>query len=141
MNFRTLDLNLLRVFDVVMVEHNVTRAADQLAMTQPAVSNALRRLREAIGEELFVPGSTGVTPTPHADALWPAVREAMSSLRELLDPQGFDPAHDERRFTLAMADATAAVILPRLLAAFRAQAVARLASGRAVDHARPARAA
>jgi DNA-binding transcriptional LysR family regulator len=115
MNFRTLDLNLLRVFDVVMVERNVTRAADQLAMTQPAVSNALRRLREAIGEELFVPGSTGVTPTSHADAIWPAVREALAGLRVLFDPQGFDPAHDERRFTLAMADATAAVLLPRLL--------------------------
>jgi DNA-binding transcriptional LysR family regulator len=118
MNFRTLDLNLLRVFDVVMVERNVTRAAERLAMTQPAVSNALRRLREAIGEELFVPGSTGVTPSPHAITLWPAVREALASLRELLDPQGFDPAQDERRFTLAMADATAAVILPRLLADF-----------------------
>jgi DNA-binding transcriptional LysR family regulator len=116
LNFRTLDLNLLRVFDVVMVERNVTRAADRLAMTQPAVSNALRRLRESIGEELFVPGSTGVTPTPQAVALWPAVREAMSGLRELFDPQGFDPALDERRFTLAMADATAAVILPPLLA-------------------------
>ncbi len=118
MNFRTLDLNLLRVFDTVMVEHNVTRAAERLAMTQPAVSNALRRLREAIGEELFVPGSTGVTPTPHAVALWPAIREALTALRDLFDPQGFDPTHDERRFTLAMADATAAAILPPLLAAF-----------------------
>jgi DNA-binding transcriptional LysR family regulator len=118
MNFRTLDLNLLRVFDVVMVERNVTRAADRLAMTQPAVSNALRRLRETVGEDLFVPGSTGVTPTPHAVALWPVIREALTGLRELFDPQGFDPRHDERRFTLAMADATAAVILPRLLAAF-----------------------
>ena len=121
MNFRTLDLNLLRVFDVVMVERNVTRAAERLAMTQPAVSNALRRLREALGEELFVPGSTGVTPTSHAIGLWPAVREALAGLRELLDPQGFDPAQDERRFTLAMADATAAVILPRLLADFERQ--------------------
>jgi DNA-binding transcriptional LysR family regulator len=121
MNFRTLDLNLLRVFDVVMVERNVTRAAERLAMTQPAVSNALRRLREAIGEELFVPGSTGVTPSAHAIALWPAVREAMASLRELLDPQGFDPAQDQRRFTLAMADATAAAGSPRLLADFERQ--------------------
>ncbi len=127
MNFRTLDLNLLRVFDVVMVERNVTRAAERLAMTQPAVSNALRRLREAIGEELFVPSSTGVTPSAHAITLWPAVREALASLRELLDPQGFDPAQDERRFTLAMADATSAVILPRLLADFeRARARATL---------------
>jgi DNA-binding transcriptional LysR family regulator len=115
MNFRTLDLNLLRVFDMVMVERNVTRAANQLAMTQPAVSNALRRLREAIGEELFVPGPTGVTPTPQADALWPAVRSAMARLREVFDPQGFDPAHDRRGFTLTMADATAAVMVPPLV--------------------------
>lgn len=112
MNFRTLDLNLLRVFDIVMVERNVTRAAERLSMTQPAVSNALRRLREALGEELFVPGSTGVEPTPHAVALWPVVRQAMAGLREAFDPQAFDPAHDERTFTLAMADATAAVIVP-----------------------------
>ena len=118
MNFRTLDLNLLRVFEVVMVERSVTRSAERLAMSQPAVSNALRRLREAIGEELFVPGSTGVTPTPQSAALWPAIREALAGLRDLLDPQGFDPARNDRRFTLAMADATAAVILPRLLASF-----------------------
>jgi DNA-binding transcriptional LysR family regulator len=123
MNFRTLDLNLLRVFDVVMVERNVTRAAERLAMTQPAVSNALRRLREAMGEELFVPGSTGVTPTPQAIALWPAIREALAGLRELFDPQAFDPAQDERRFTLAMADATAVVILPPLLAAVEGSSV------------------
>lgn len=112
MNFRTLDLNLLRVFDVVMVERNVTRSAERLAMTQPAVSNALRRLREAIGEELFLPGSTGVTPTPQAEAIWPAVREALGTLRALFDPQDFDPTQTERSFTLAMADATAAVIVP-----------------------------
>jgi DNA-binding transcriptional LysR family regulator len=112
MNFRTLDLNLLRVFDVVMVERNVTRSAERLAMTQPAVSNALRRLREAIGEELFQPGSTGVTPTPQAEAIWPAVREALGALRALFDPQDFDPTQAERSFTLAMADATAAVIVP-----------------------------
>ena len=66
MNFRTLDLNLLRVFAAVMVERNVTRAAAQLAMTQPAVSNALRRLREATGDELFVTVPSGVVPTAQA---------------------------------------------------------------------------
>jgi DNA-binding transcriptional LysR family regulator len=116
MNFRTLDLNLLRVFDVVMVERNVTRAAGRLAMTQPAVSNALRRLRDAIGEELFVPSSTGVTPTPHAAALWPVVRQSLAGLRDVFDPQAFDPAQDERTFTLAMADATATVLMPPLTA-------------------------
>ena len=116
MNFRTLDLNLLRVFDVVMVERNVTRAAARMAMTQPAVSNALRRLREALGEDLFVPGSTGVTPTPYAAAAWPAVRQALTGLREVFDPQAFDPAQDERGFALTMADATATVLMPPLVA-------------------------
>jgi DNA-binding transcriptional LysR family regulator len=117
MNFRTLDLNLLRVFDVVMTERNVTRAAERLAMTQPAVSNALRRLREATHEDLFVPSSTGVTPTRQAEALWPSVRAALGGLRDAFDPQAFDPEHDARSFTLAMADATAAVIVPALVRA------------------------
>ena len=116
MNYRRLDLNLLRVFDVVMVERNVTRAAARMAMTQPAVSNALRRLRDAIGEDLFVPGSSGVTPTPHAVALWPVVCQSLAGLREVFDPQAFDPAQDERSFTLAMADATATVLVPALAA-------------------------
>lgn len=115
MNFRTLDLNLLRVFDVVMVEGHVTRAAARLAMTQPAVSNALRRLRDAIGEDLFIPGATGVTPTPHAQALWPVVRAAIGGLREAFDPQPFDPRRDERTFRLCMADATADVLMPPLV--------------------------
>ena len=118
-NFRTLDLNLLRVFDLVMAERNVTRAAARLAMTQPAVSNALRRLREATGEELFTAGPTGVTPTPQAEALWPTVRLALNGLRDALDPQGFDPRTDTRTFTLAMADANAALTVPVLLAALQ----------------------
>jgi DNA-binding transcriptional LysR family regulator len=115
MNFRTLDLNLLRVFDVVMSERNVTRAAERLAMSQPAASNALRRLREAVGDELFVPGPTGVAPTRLAEALWPTVRAALTGLRDLLEPPRFDPRSDERSFTLAMADATAAVAVPSVM--------------------------
>jgi DNA-binding transcriptional LysR family regulator len=121
MNFLTLDLNLLRVFDFVMVERNVTRAAARLAMTQPAVSNALRRLREAIGEELFVPGPAGVTPTPQAQALWPSVRSAMDALRLQFDPQDFDARHDPRTFMVAMADATSVVLLPGILHALETQ--------------------
>ena len=115
-NFRTLDLNLLKVFDVVMAERNVTRAAARLAMTQPAVSNALRRLREATNEELFIPSPTGMTPTAHAQALWPTVRAALDSLHAVFEPQGFDPRVDARGFTLAMADATAALFVPVLIA-------------------------
>jgi DNA-binding transcriptional LysR family regulator len=115
MNFRTLDLNLLRVFDVVMTERSVTRAAERLAMTQPAVSNALRRLREATHEDLFIPSSTGVTPTRQALVLWPSVRAALDRLREAFEPHAFDPHSDARSFTLAMADATAAVLVPALV--------------------------
>ena len=120
-NFRTLDLNLLRVFDVVMVERHVTRAAARLSMTQPAVSNALRRLREATHEELFLAGSNGVTPTAHAQALWPTVRTALERLQAVLAPQAFDPLTDQRTFTLAMADATAALFVPVFVQALQAE--------------------
>jgi DNA-binding transcriptional LysR family regulator len=118
LNFRTLDLNLLRVFDVVMEEHHVTRAAERLAMTQPAVSNALRRLRAALDEDLFVPGPAGVTPTRHACELWPAVRSALRTMRAAIDPVAFDAQCDEREFTIAMADATAAVFMPVVMEAW-----------------------
>ncbi|ADU97896.1 LysR family transcriptional regulator [Alicycliphilus denitrificans] len=115
LNFRTLDLNLLRVFDEVMAERNLTRAAEKLAITQPAVSNALRRLREAVGDELLVRSGHGVEPTPRALALWPAVRQALGQLQESLAPGGFEPASAQATFVLAMADATGATLIPPLI--------------------------
>jgi DNA-binding transcriptional LysR family regulator len=111
LNFRTFDLNLLRVFDAVMAEGSLTRAASTLAMTQPAVSHALRRLREAVDEELFVRWSHGVRPTPRAE-----VRQARAQLRQVLAPGDFDPRRDAVQLRLAMADATAAVLAPELVA-------------------------
>ena len=122
MNFRTLDLNLLRVFDAVMAEGSLTRAASSLAMTQPAVSHALRRLRMACGQELFVRHATGVHPTPHAQGLWPQVRGALGMLRQALAPEAFDPRADAVQFRIAMADATAAVLAPALVAAIEREA-------------------
>ena len=121
MNFRSLDLNLLRVFDAVMVERNMTRAAGRLAMTQPAVSNALRRLRESTREDLFVRTATGVTPTPHAETLWPTVRRALGELQDAFDPQVFDPRSEARSFTLAMADANEALMVPLLVGMLQAE--------------------
>ncbi len=115
LNFRTLDLNLLRVLDAVMAEGSLTRAATALAMTQPAVSHALRRLRESLGEELFVRTAHGMRPTPRAEALWPQVRQALTGLRQALAPGDFDPARDAVQFRLAMADATAAMLAPGLV--------------------------
>ena len=114
-NFRTLDLNLLRVFDEVMAERSLTRAARNLSLTQPAVSNALRRLREALGDELVRRGGAGVEPTPRALALWPSVREALLSLQASLAPSVFEPASANSTFVLAMADATAATLIPGLV--------------------------
>jgi len=114
-NFRTLDLNLLRVFDEVMAERNLTRAAHNLAMTQPAVSNALRRLREALGDDLVRRAGFGVEPTPVGLALWPTVRDALAQLRQSMAPGRFDPASADNAFVLSMADATAAKIVPQLM--------------------------
>ncbi len=115
LNFRTLDLNLLRVFDAVMAEGSLTRAAAALAMTQPAVSHALRRLREAVGEELFVRFAHGVRPTPRAETLWPQVRAALGTLRQALAPGDFDPRRDAVQLRIAMADSTAAMLAPGLV--------------------------
>lgn len=114
-NFRTLDLNLLRVFDEVMTERSLTRAAHKLSLTQPAVSNALRRLREAMGDELIKRSGQEMAPTPRALALWPAVREALRQLQEVLAPSSFVAAEANTTFVLAMADATAAELMPRLV--------------------------
>jgi DNA-binding transcriptional LysR family regulator len=113
-NFRTLDLNLLRVFDEVMAERSLTRAARNLSLTQPAVSNALRRLREALGDELVQRSGQGMAPTSRAVAIWPAVREALRQLQESLIPNEFVPAEATLTFVLAMADATAASLIPGL---------------------------
>jgi DNA-binding transcriptional LysR family regulator len=116
MSFLTLDLNLLRVFDAVMIEQNLTRAANRLAMTQPAVSNALRRLRDALGDELLIRTAHGVKPTPRAETLWPAVRRALGELEDAVAPdRSFDPATADNTFRIAMADATAALWLPSLV--------------------------
>jgi len=114
MNFLTLDLNLLRVFDAVMIEQNLTRAGEKLAMTQPAVSNALKRLRHSFNDELLVRTTFGVTPTPRAESIWPAVRAALSNLESAIAPLTFDPTKAVDTFRIAVADVTAAFWLPYL---------------------------
>lgn len=119
---RTLDLNLLKVFDAIMAERSLTKAARQLALTQPAVSNALRRLREAVGDELLVRKGRQLEPTVRALELWAAVRTALQQLQASLAPSVFDPATATNTFVLTMADATAAELMPGLLAVITAQA-------------------
>ncbi|MFZ2736947.1 MAG: LysR family transcriptional regulator [Burkholderiaceae bacterium] len=115
LNFRTLDLNLLRVFNEVMAERNLTRAAHTLSLTQPAVSNALRRLRDTLGDDLLRRSGQGLEPTPRALAIWPSVQEALSQLQSTLAPSDFIAASASQTFVLAMADATAAELVPGLV--------------------------
>lgn len=121
-SFLSLDLNLLRVFDAVMSEKNLTRAAGRLAMTQPAVSNAIRRLRDALNDELVVRTAHGVKPTPRAESLWPAVRRALAELQDAVAPHTFDVSIASATFRVAMADATAALLLPPLVRSIEKEA-------------------
>ncbi|RMX02597.1 LysR family transcriptional regulator [Corticibacter populi] len=114
-NFRSLDLNLLRVFDVVMQERSLTKAAERLNLTQPAVSNALRRLREALEDELLVRSGQGLEPTARAVELWDTVRDVMLQLRDAISPESFDPARTDMTVHMGMIDATAALLLPHLV--------------------------
>ena len=119
---RTFDLNLLKVFDAVMTERNLTRAAQYLSLTQPAVSNALRRLREALGDELLLRKGRALHPSARALELWPHVRDALRSLQATLAPSVFEPAQADNVFVLAMADATAAELMPGLITAIGQEA-------------------
>lgn len=119
---RTLDLNLLKVFDVVMSERSLTRAAHHLALTQPAVSNALRRLRDVLGDDLLVRKGRNLEPTPRAQELWPAVRDVLQRLQTALAPSVFEPATASTTFVLTMADATAAELMPPLVGLITAHA-------------------
>lgn len=116
LDFRTLDLNLLRVFDTLMAEGSLTRTAEVLAITQPAASQALKRLHAAVGEALFVRHASGMAPTPKAEALWPQLRSALASLQQALAPGAFEPQSQAVSFRLAAADAVAALLAPQLVA-------------------------
>ena len=103
LNLRSVDLNLLPVFEAVYEERNVTKASDRLAMSQPAVSHALARLRSMVGDELFVAGRRGSAVTPAAQLLYPRVKAALDAVREGLgETRDFNPTQSERRFTVGI---------------------------------------
>ena len=117
-----LDLNLLRVFDALLQEESVSRAGVRLGLSQSAVSHALGRLRQALGDELFRRGPAGMQPTARALEIGPAVHAALAQLQAALAPQKFDPAAAERRFTLIGGPYVSAVIVPELVARLRDRA-------------------
>lgn len=102
---RNLDLNLLHAFSVLMEEQNVSRAAKRLLIGQPGLSSALRRLRDALGDELFVRVGRGLQPTPRALAIAPAIEDALASIEHVVrGPTAFDPATWNGEFRVGMCD-------------------------------------
>jgi DNA-binding transcriptional LysR family regulator len=122
MRLGNLDLNLLMVFDAVMRERSVVRAADTLAISQPAVSHALNRLRHALKDKLFIRTPSGMLPTPRAEQLALPVRKALGELQLAVEGARFEPASAERRFTIAVNNYAAVVAAGPIVAAARAQA-------------------
>ncbi|WP_088329726.1 LysR family transcriptional regulator [Lacimicrobium sp. SS2-24] len=112
MNISKMDLNLLVYFDVLMRERSVTKAANQLSITQPAMSNGLKRLRDLLADPILVRTSDGMTPTQRALQLQPVVRDALSSLESAIQPQTeFDPATSERTFRIMASDYAESTLL------------------------------
>jgi DNA-binding transcriptional LysR family regulator len=117
MNIQEFDLNLLTVFDAVLAEGNISRAAERLGLSQPAVSNALARMRKATGDRLFVRLAKGMAPTPYAQRIADPIRQALAAIRtSLWESQGFDAASSERSFGVYLTDLGEVFFLPRLLA-------------------------
>jgi DNA-binding transcriptional LysR family regulator len=116
-DLRNIDLNLLFVFQVIWRTRNTTRAAEALYLTQPAVSNALRRLRTLFEDVLFVKTAEGMQPTPRANQIAALLDEGFASLRLAIQAgQPFDPKTAERRFTLYVSDIGQSVFIPALVA-------------------------
>jgi DNA-binding transcriptional LysR family regulator len=116
-DLRNVDLNLLRVFDVLYRTRSTTRAAQSLHLTQPSVSNALKRLRSLFDDLLFVKTADGMQPTPRADGIAALIDEGFASLRLALHAGGtFDPATATRNFRLYVSDIGQSVFVPPLVA-------------------------
>lgn len=122
-NLSTFDLNLLRVLDALLREQNVSRAAERLALSQPAVSNALGRLRELLGDPLLVRVGRRMQPTSRALALEGPIRAALQEIEQTLSGGGtFDPRRSRHQFRMALTDYVEQLCMPRLLARLGEQA-------------------
>lgn len=116
MDIRKIDLNLLVVFDAMARLRSVNKAAEALALSQPATSGALARLRTLFDDALFVRTGAGMQPTPRALELAPVVRRVVHAIEsELLQTPGFDPARAERSFTILTPDIGEVAFLPGVL--------------------------
>lgn len=117
MNIYSFDLNLLRVLDALLRERNVSRAAERLSLSQPAVSNALNRLRELLDDPLLVRVGRAMQPTPRALSLEAPIRDALQQIEHTLNAgEFFDPATSRHRFVIAVTDYVELICMPPLMA-------------------------
>jgi DNA-binding transcriptional LysR family regulator len=116
MNLRDIDLNLLVVFNQLLMDRRVSTTADKLGLSQPAVSNALKRLRTLLKDELFVRTARGMEPTPYALNLVEPLGYALGTLQNALNQRdSFDPSTSERTFTLGLTDIGEIYFMPTLM--------------------------
>ena len=123
MNIASADLNLLKYLDVLLREKNVTRAAEQLGITQPAMSNCLKRLRHMFGDPLLIRTSEGMTATDRALELQPLVRQLISQAESLCTPEDvFRPAESRRVFRIMTSDYAEGTLVPHIVRRLREEA-------------------
>ena len=122
-NINRIDLNLLVYLDVLLRERNVTKAANHLGLSQPAMSNGLRRLRDLFEDPLLVRTSEGMTPTERALVLQPVIRDVLANVERAVQPQSdFDPSASDRVYGIMASDYAEAVLFPSVLTRLRREA-------------------
>ncbi|ABS16693.1 MULTISPECIES: LysR substrate-binding domain-containing protein [Brucella/Ochrobactrum group] len=114
-SIHNIDLNLIRVFNALMEERNVTKAGERLNLTQSAVSHALGKLRYILSDELFVRGPQGMHPTPRAEELSQPLRSALADISAALSPVQFDPATADMSFVVATSDFYIGTLFPAVM--------------------------
>ena len=115
-HLQRMDLNLFRIFAVIYRERNLTRTAEQLFLSQSAVSHALSRMREQLDDSLFVRDGQGMRPTPLANRLWPDIEHALQLLQQAVQRStAFEPSRDLKQLTIAMNDEIEPLFLPKIM--------------------------
>lgn len=122
MNINTLDLNLLKVFEALYQERNVSRAGERIGLAQSSMSNALNRLRDQFDDPLFQRTPKGMEPTARAEQLAPQIQRVLQDVSLMLAPKVFDPAQADGRITIAASDLAVMTLAPRLIKCLSQQA-------------------
>lgn len=129
-NIKNLDLNLLTLFVLLWDTRSVSRTSERLSVTQPAISHSLKRLRDAVGDPLFLSGRQGLIPTERAAELISPIKQALDLIRDTVgSTTPFDAASSKREFRIAVLDMVDVWLLPRLIEVIQAQAPGVIVQG------------